>query len=475
MRKTRSHTYIGKTTSTCPDCLRLVQAKIVSENNNVYFIKYCSQHGSSRALVSEDVNYYLNTKNFAHPGSIPLEFSTQIQNGCPFDCGLCPDHEQHCCHPIVEITDTCNLDCPICIANNQDNGFLSVEKFQAIVDNLVKTEGVIENLTLSGGEPTLHPHFQRLIEIANRPEISRVSLVTNGIKLAQDMDFCRRIKEKNVYVILQWDGFDDNVYMALRGKPLLEIKKNALNNLEKLDIQTQLIFVAARNINDHQIGDAIRLLLDKPFLLSLAFQPLAFIGKNGGHYANDPQNRITIPGVIKNIENQTNGLLSKNDFFPLPCSNPECVSLTYLLKLPDNSYIPFPRFLDIKKYLHLLGSSATLPPDGNTENALHEIINDLWSSAGEVPDSARVCNALRQALSEIYSGARPDYKSRMRASEKQAKSIFIHHYMDRYNFDLARVSKCCHHYPRADGRTMPICAFNLFHREKEKNNYAFEG
>ena len=175
--------------------------------------------------------------------------------------------------------------------------------------------------------------------------------------------------------------------------------------------------------------------------------------------------------MISALAEQTEGLLRKHDFIPLPCPNPECVSLTYLLCLDDGTYTPFPRFADMKKYLHLLSQSATIEPNLETEEALHAIISDLWSTAGEVPDSDRITKALRRAALKMFPRGKTSHREIIRASERQAKSIFIHHYMDSHNFDLSRVVKCCHHYPRADGRIMPMCAFNLFHRKKEENPF----
>ncbi|MCP4692265.1 MAG: radical SAM protein [Desulfobacterales bacterium] len=477
-RKKRADAYLGATRSTCPRCLALVNAKVLTDGVGVYFDKYCPDCGHSRALVSEDAAYYLEAREFARPGSIPLRFATKVDKGCPGDCGLCPDHQQHTCHPIVEITDRCNLRCPICMADNQERGFLPAARFREIVDNLIAAEGAVENITLSGGEPSLHPDFHALVDIADRPEVDRVSLVTNGLRIAEDPEFCDMLKARNVYVILQWDGFDDDVHRRLRGRPLMEVKERALARLEKRGVDVQLVFVAARGVNEDQLGRAVRLTLDSENILSLVIQPLAltlgpdeYSAPGGPAGIHDPLDRITIPGVIRAISRQTEGLLKKKDFIPLPCPDPRCVSLTYLLRLDNGAYTPFPRFVDMKKYLHLLSHSATIPPNRETEEALHEIINDLWSSSGQIPDCDRITGALRRAALEMFPPAGGDRRALVRASERQAKSIFIHHYMDRYNFDLSRVVKCCHHYPRADGRITPVCAFNLFHRQKEENPF----
>ncbi|HLL15792.1 MAG TPA: radical SAM protein [Pyrinomonadaceae bacterium] len=467
-RGTRPYTFYKMTQSTCPECLKVVQAQVVFEDNKVFFLKHCREHGHSKALVSEDAEYYQNAFSFSRPGSVPLQFSTEVKEGCPTDCGLCPSHQQHTCLPIIEVTDYCNLECPVCIVNNQYSNHMSLGDFQEIIDLLVRHEGVLDTVTLSGGEPTSHPQFWELIDIATRPEVGRVSVVTNGIRIARSKEFCARLKEKNVYVILQFDGFTDDVQKAIRGVDLMETKHRALEHLGEFNISTQIAFVPARGVNEHQLGDAVRLLLERDHILSLLIQPFAATGHGGGVFPHDPLDRLTTPGVIRAIDEQTAGLVAREDFIPLPCSHPLCVSLTYLLKLDDGSYLPFPRFVDMRRHLDLFQQTATLEANEQTEDALQGVIGDLWSTAGEIPDSQKVIKALRRALLEMFPNKKVDRRELIRITERQAKTIFIHHYMDRHDFDIERLMKCCHHYPQVDGRIMPACGFNMFHRGAAK-------
>ena len=467
-RENRPYTFFKMTMSTCPDCLKVIQAQVVFQENKVYFLKFCPEHGHSKALVSEDAEYYQSAFQYIRPGSVPKYFSTAVKEGCPTDCGLCPSHQQHTCLPIVEITDHCNLECPICIVDNQYSNHISQQDFQGIIDLLLKAEGTLETITLSGGEPTSHPEFFELVDLATRPEIGRVSVVTNGIRIANSLEFCERLKHKNVYVILQLDGFDDEVQKTIRGVPLMEIKWKALEHLAACNIATQIAFVPARGVNEHQLGDAVRLLLQRDHVLSLLIQPLARTGHGGGVFPTDPMDRLTIPGVIKAIDTQTGGMVAREDFIPLPCSHPLCVSLTYLLKMDDGSYLPFPRFVDMRRHLDLFQQTATLEPNQQTESALQEAITDLWSASGEVPDSEKIIKALRRALLEMFPNRKVSRQELIRLAERQAKTIFIHHYMDRHDFDLERLMKCCHHYPQIDGRIIPACGFNMFHRGAAK-------
>jgi uncharacterized radical SAM superfamily Fe-S cluster-containing enzyme len=235
-----------------------------------------------------------------------------------------------------------------------------------------------------------------------------------------------------------------------------------------LKVPTQLIFVATRGANEHQIGQAVELFLREDHILSLNFQPAAFTGHGGGKYPGDPMDRLTIPGVIAAIEAQTQGKLRKSDFHPLPCSHPQCVSLTYLLRLNDGSHLPFARFVDFNRFGTLLRSSATLPANGEIHAAMHEVIHHVFAHQDRIERGPDVLAAMRTMLLQMFPDRPVSPKEAVRIGEGRAKSIFLHHYMDRHDFDLERLRKCCHHYPQTDGRVMPACGFNMFHRGAAK-------
>lgn len=460
--------FLKHTTSTCPGCLALISAQVVIRDEKVYFVKHCAQCGPSEALVSENAKYYVDAYSYARAGTEPLHFATAVDQGCPTDCGTCGDHEQHTCLPIIEITDHCNLECPVCIVNNQNANHLSNESFTRMIDTLVRNEGQLESIALSGGEPTSHPRVLELIAIATREEIGRVVLITNGLRLGRDRKFAEKIKASGAYVALQFDGFTADTHEKIRGRDLCKEKEAALRILKELDIPTQLIFVAARGVNEHQIGQIVEMFLSEDHFLSLNFQPVAFTGAGGGQFAHDPMDRLTIPGVIQAIEEQTQGKLRASDFAPLPCSHPQCVSLTYLLRLNDGTHLPFGRFVDFKKHGTLLRSSATLGASPEIHDAMSDVIHDVYANQDEIPQSTEVLAALRRAIDVMFPNRPVSAKEAIHLGEKQAKSIFLHHYMDRHDFDLERLRKCCHHYPQVDGRIMPACGFNMFHRGAAK-------
>ena len=223
-----------------------------------------------------------------------------------------------------------------------------------------------------------------------------------------------------------------------------------------------------RGVNEAELGTAVRLLTAEPHILSLSVQPAAYAGRGGGVLAADPLDRLTIPGVIRAIDAQSGGSLGARDFYPLPCPSVHCVALTYLLTLDDGRCIPFSRFADLTAYTGLLRNSATLPSVPEIEQALKDIIYELFARQEQIADSQAILAALHRMVKQMFPGRPLGPKEMLQVGERQAKSVFIHHYMDPHDFDLERLRKCCHHYPQEDGRLIPMCGFNLFHRGAAK-------
>ncbi|MBI2898646.1 MAG: radical SAM protein [Planctomycetes bacterium] len=449
----------------CPACRRIVDGTRIERGGKVYLRRECPDHGRSEALISGDAGWFRRMSSYVRRGSVPLRFSTGVARGCPADCGLCPDHEQHTCLPIVEITDHCNLECPICLVENRNGTHMSREDFVAILDGLVAKEGEIDTVNLSGGEPTLHPRFLEFLDLARRPGIGRISVSTNGLRLAADRALCEELARRGVYANLQLDTLDGGALRTLRGRgDHAETKRKALENLERAGVRTTIVATAVRGVNDGFLGDCVRLLLEKDFLLSLMIQPAAYTGKGGSCFPHDPLDVLTIPDVVRRIEEQTGGLLRASDFVPLPCSHPACFGLTYLLKTADG-VVPFPRFLEMGRFLDVIENRGTVRPDERLEETMRETVDRLWSGAGQIPDGAKILAALKRALRMMYPEDRVlELEERLRTGEGLVKTIFIHAFQDEHTFEVERVRKCCTQYALPDGRLMPACAYNLFYR-----------
>ena len=257
----RKYNYYDFTLSLCPECLKRVDAKIVFEDDKVYMLKRCREHGNSKVLIADDVEYYKNIRNYNKPSEMPYTFNTKTDYGCPYDCGLCPDHEQHSCLTVVEVTDRCNLTCPTCYAGSSPTygRHRTLEEVKAMLDAVVKNEKEPDVVQISGGEPTIHPQFWEILDYAKSLPIRHLMLNTNGIKIAKDIPFAERLKRytPDFEVYLQFDSFEDSVLRELRGADLNEIRKQALDNLNKLNLSTTLVVTLQKGINDHEIGKII--------------------------------------------------------------------------------------------------------------------------------------------------------------------------------------------------------------------------
>ena len=342
---TRNYTYYDYTLSLCEVCLKRVDAKIVFQDDNVYMLKRCPKHGTSKVLIADDIEYYKNIRNYNKPSETPYKFNTKTDYGCPYDCGLCPDHEQHSCLTIVEVTDRCNLTCPTCYASSSPNfgRHRSLEEIKTMLDTIVANEKEPDVVQISGGEPTIHPDFFEILDYAKSLPIKHLMLNTNGIRIAKDLDFVKRLKTytPDFEIYLQFDSFSDEVLMELRGAKLSDVRKQAINNLNIHDISTTLVVTLQKGLNDNEIGKIISYALKQRCVRGVTFQPTQIAGRLENF--NSEKDRITLTEVRRKILEQSD-IFNANDLIPVPC-NPDALVMGYALKLDDNVF-PLTRYID---------------------------------------------------------------------------------------------------------------------------------
>jgi len=270
--------YLTSTQSICRECRKPLSAQLFVQDAGVWLEKRCPEHGLQRARVYGDAQAYLNLGHFHRRASVPLSFATAAA-GCPDSCGLCPEHEQHVCLPIIEITDHCNWQCPICLVCNPASYHRTRQEVARILDGLIRSEGQIDVLNLSGGEPTLNPNFRGIVEeCVGRKEVLRVSVSTNGSVLVRDNDLLRFLGAQRVIVSLQFDGMDDEVYTALRGRAALEEKLRLIDLCGEANVPMSLTATVAAGINDRRISQVADLVFRHDHILSAMFQPAAYAG-----------------------------------------------------------------------------------------------------------------------------------------------------------------------------------------------------
>ena len=345
----RDYTFRGTTRSLCPDCRRVVEAKIIVREGRVWFRKRCPEHGEFEDYVCSDVAFF-DRHEFDQPARLPNKYGVEPDRGCPLDCGLCTEHEQHTCIALIEITSNCNLKCPMCFAESGPGGSnIGFDTFTGMVDRLVEMEGVADVLQLSGGEPTLHPDLVRMVRYAYEQPIQAVMINTNGIRLAKDRKLVESLAEMRdrLEIYLQFDGFDPRTHTTLRGEELLETKLAALERLKEYDIRSTLVCTVDGDTNLHEVGAVLRFGLERPIIRGVSFQLATYCGR---HYTPEKlERRATMPDLVKGLVAQSAGMLREDDFYPLPCAHPNCHQMAYIYRGGEEA-VPISRLIDVTRH-----------------------------------------------------------------------------------------------------------------------------
>ena len=448
-RKPAPYIFHGQTTSLCETCLVPVPAKIIIEDEAVYYLKRCRDHGVQKTLIADDLDYWRSQKLWLKPGDRPLHAQTRTEAGCPFDCGLCPDHEQHSCLAIVEINSACNLACPVCFADAEDmhGGHLPLATIEKMLDALVTSEGEPDLVQLSGGEPTLHPQFFEILDAVKRRPIRHVMINTNGIRIAQDPTFVERLASyaPRLEVYLQFDSLDDDALVNLRGARLTRVRQQALEALEQVGLSTTLVAVVKRGVNDHEIADIITHALQWKCVRGVTFQPVQDAGRNQGF--DGKANRMLLTQIRREVARA--GVFGLEDMIPLPC-NPDQICIGYGLRdganvTPITSLLP--------RELILQGPNTI---SYEAYPALRDAVVNLLSLATTQCNTEEKLAGLLCCLPQALIPAELSYANSFR--------VVILQFLDRYNFDLGTVKRSCVHFLTPQGQIIPFDTYNSFYR-----------
>lgn len=452
----RPYTYYDFTVSLCTVCLRRIDAKIVFEGANVYMLKSCPEHGFQKVLIATDVDYYKAIRNYNKPSEMPLRFNTKTHYGCPYDCGLCADHEQHGCLTIVEITDRCNLSCPTCYAMSSPHygRHRTLDEVEKMLDAIVANEGEPDVVQISGGEPTIHPHFFAILDRAKTKPIKHLMVNTNGIRIARDFDFAKQLGTymPDFEIYLQWDSFKPEALQQLRGRDLTAIRMQALEHLNKLNLSTTLVVTLQKGVNDDEIGKIIDFAVQQPCVRGVTFQPTQLAGRT--QQFDPATDRITLTDVRRAILEQTT-IFNENDIIPVPC-NPDALAMAYALKL-NGQVFPMTRYVDPAHLLNNSRNTIVYEQDA----ALHQQMLKIFSTGISVDKVAENFKQLLCCLPHIQAPGL-GYNNLFR--------IIIMRFIDAWDFDVRAIKKSCVHIVHKDGRLIPFETMNLFYRD-EKETY----
>lgn len=459
LKRDADHVFLELTRSICPTCRRVIDAQVLVRAGKVFMRKRCPEHGIFEALVYGDSDAYVRLGRFNKPGTIPLAFNSEVRHGCPHDCGLCPEHQQHACLGIIEVNSACNMRCPLCFADAGHGFNLTLAEVEEILDNLVGTEGAPEVVQFSGGEPTIHPQIVEMLRAAKKRPIRHVMLNTNGKRIAHDDRFLAELAEIKPAIYFQFDGFEERTYEVLRGEPgILPEKLRALDRLAKAGCPVVLVPAVERGVNEHEVGRVVEFAIDHPAVFGVNFQP-AF--HSGRHIDHDPLCRLTIPDILRGLEEQTQGLFRVSDFVPVPCCFPTCNSVTYAV-VDGGKVTPITRLLDVDDYLDYIANRVL--PD---EAAIRQALEGLWSSSavpGEekaAQNFAVVCEACG-----LPGAGWDDVRKRM-------FMVMLQDFMDPWTFNQKNVMKCCKEILLPGGHQIPFCAYNsVGYREQARTQLA---
>lgn len=450
MTPARNYIYYDHTLSLCVECHRQVSAKIIFEDDKVFLTKHCRDHGFQKVLIADDVAYYKNIRNYNKASEYPRTPHTSTHYGCPYDCGICPDHEQHSCLTLVEVTDRCNLTCPTCYASSSPTHghHRTLDQIEAMLDAIVKSEGEPDVVQISGGEPTIHPDFFAILDLAKARPIKHLMVNTNGIRIASDVAFTERLASymPDFEIYLQFDSFKPEALRHLRGKDLTDVRKRALDNLNRFNLSTTLVVTLQKGINDDEIGSIIDYALKQPCVRGVTFQPTQVSGRLENF---DPaQDRLTSTEIRRLILEQTN-VFKANDLVPVPC-NPDALTMGYALKYND---AVFP-------LTHLIDPSILLNNSRNTivyeqDEQLREHMIRMFSTGNSADAVQSTFHHLLCCLPDV-SAPQFSYDNLFR--------VIIMNFMDAYDFDVRAIKKSCVHIVHPDGRIIPFETMNLFYR-----------
>ena len=451
-RKTRPYLFYDTTNSVCSHCLRRVEAKILIKDEKVFLEKWCPEHGWERTLIADDTDYYrLCREVYVKPPEMPERFNTAMRRGCPWDCGLCPDHMQHSCVSVVEITETCNLRCPVCYADSgPDTGrHLSLGEIEAMLDTVVANEGEADVVQISGGEPTLHPDFFAVLDAARARPIRHLMVNSNGLRIANEPGFAERLAayQPGLEVYLQFDSLHDDTLKALRGAELADSHRRALERLEAANVSTTLVMTVVRGVNDDQVGQVIRHALQWRCVRGVTLQPIQDAGRVGAPLGTG-HDRLTVSGLRRAVAAQS-GVFSLEDVVPVPC-NPDTLAMAYALRKGDE-ITPLTRHLGPEVLLDGPRSTISFERDP----ALREQLIRLFAT-NLAPEGQAAC------LSDLLCCL-----PRIDAPELSYENVFrvlIVRFMDRHDLDLRALKKSCVHMARPEGTMIPFETWNLFYR-----------
>ena len=484
-----------KTGSLCPECKARITAEIYEENGKVMIKKTCPEHGEFKDVYWSDVELFLKAEQWAIDGMGVDNPAVPVAKGCPDDCGLCDSHMSGTSLANLDLTNRCNLRCPICFANANDAGVVYEPTFEEVTKMLQTLRDErpvpVTAIQFAGGEPTIYPQFFEAIEKARELGFAQIQVATNGIKMANDPTFTQRMVNAGMHTVyLQFDGLREENYIQARGKPLLEVKKKAVQSCRDSNPNLSIVLVPTlvNGLNDDQLGEIMKFAIEnRDVVKAVNFQPVSFSGRMDNEERE--AGRFTLPDMVDRLTKQTD-YFTKDDWYPVPVvtpiseflsvisgepqlaftAHPHCGLASYLYIEKDGTATPIPRFIDVENLFRdvkeLAKSAEGKKIQAGTKVKAYALIRKHFNK-DKAPGGMSVNKFLKQ-LEGIFSST--DKNASAELSWGGLMMVGGMHFQDLYNYDIERVRRCVIHYVVPDGRLIPFCAFNTgpeFRKEVE--------
>jgi uncharacterized radical SAM superfamily Fe-S cluster-containing enzyme len=434
---------LSTTYSLCPICLTRIPAARFAVRNDIHMKKTCPEHGEFQAPLWRGSPSYEGWTRPKIP-CFPKNPTTEVNQGCPFDCGLCPEHRQQTCTALLEVTNRCNLKCAFCFADagascHADPDLATIRSWY---ESLLAS-GHPCNIQLSGGEPTIRDDLPEIVALGRSMGFGFVQVNTNGLRLAAEPAFVEDLAKAGLSsVFLQFDGMNDDIYRKMRGGFFLKQKMAAIENCRRQGIGVTLVPTVVPGVNDHELGAIIQFAFENlDVVRGTHFQPVSYFGR----YPAPPSDadRITIPEVIRKLEAQTKGLIKAMNFKPPGCENALCSFHGNFVLMPDGSVTA------LTSHNSTCCRSDAESAEQGASNARTFVARN-WSGRESKPPS-------------YFSGglSMGEWDTLLERASTHMLCISGMAFQDAWNIDLERLRDCCIHVVAKDGKLIPFCAYNI--------------
>ncbi len=484
---------LERTKTVCPECKLIVDGTIYKDDENVMIRKFCPEHGWTVEKYWEDYDMYIKMKNYNYYGR-GFDNPNYVNKGenCPFDCGICERHKSHTGLANVVITNRCHLSCWYCFFYAKEGEAI----YEPTTDELDRIFSVLRNqkpipsnaLQITGGEPTMRSDLVKIVDMAKKSGFDQIQLNTTGINIGANPEMAVKLRHAGVSCLyMSFDG----VSKRANPKNHWEVP-STFDACKKAGLGIVLVPTVIRTINDHELGNIINFALNNSDVVkAVNFQPVSLVGRMPSRLRE--KQRISIPGAIKLIEEQTGGVITKEDWFSVPYVGGinrfiealtgeykydlsihfACGAGSYIFQDPDGKIVPLTRFVDAAGLLEHLQAAVN---EMAGKSKLQRRIIALKAVAGmrryvDKEKQPKSVNFSRLLMSVIF---KHDFAT---MGKFQLRSLFLGmmHFQDEYTYDIKRVEKCDIHYAMPDGRVLPFCTFNVFpevYRDKIQRQYS---